>query len=383
MEDYNPYAGVYKRAVELFKNGEYPEAFIKLYSVVENDKENYLANYYIGECYFKGLGCEVNYERAFKNYSAAAMKQHVDALYMVGYCYETGLGVEKEETQAVTWYMEASKKDQVDAEYRLGLCYKNGIGIEKNIPLAATWFLRVAQKGMVDAQREAAMCYEILNQPVATATLYLAAADQDDAYSCEKIASFYEKGYGCPQSIELALFYYQKAGDLGNEAAILRLAQIYKNGDGVEASIKTAIFWWLKVVESSDEAQMELANCYLSGNGVLQNSTQGMKWLKRAASKNPEAMLKMAEYSLNPILDDDKSEVEAKLWWTKAASLGNSLAMYKLGVCYEDGIGMSIPDLNEAYKWYHLASQKGNEDATEACKRFTKNLFGNVKVKKR
>lgn len=35
--NYNPYAGVYKRAVELLENDEYQEGFIKMFSVVEND----------------------------------------------------------------------------------------------------------------------------------------------------------------------------------------------------------------------------------------------------------------------------------------------------------------------------------------------------------
>ena len=63
----NPYAGVYKRSVELFESGYYNEAFSKLKVVIQNDFDNYKANFYIAECYFHGLGTEKNYGLAFDN----------------------------------------------------------------------------------------------------------------------------------------------------------------------------------------------------------------------------------------------------------------------------------------------------------------------------
>ena len=56
--------------------------------------------------------------------------------------------------------------------------------------------------------------------------------------------------------------------------------------------------------------------------------------------------------------------------------------MYRLGDCLERGIGVSSINIEDAFRWYRLSSQNGNEDATEACKRFTKTLSGKVKVKK-
>ena len=88
----NPYAGVYKRAVELFEGGYYNEAFKKLEVIVKSDLENFKANYYIAECYFLGKGTEKNYSLAFEYYSIAASNKHLDSIYKVGYCYEFGLG---------------------------------------------------------------------------------------------------------------------------------------------------------------------------------------------------------------------------------------------------------------------------------------------------
>ena len=84
----NPYAGVYKRAKELFESGFFTEAFSKFSIIVENDTDNFLANFYIAECYFYGKGTEKNYDLAFLNYSKAADKKHLESVYQLGYCFE-------------------------------------------------------------------------------------------------------------------------------------------------------------------------------------------------------------------------------------------------------------------------------------------------------
>ena len=118
---YNLYSGVYKRAVELFNDGAYIEAFIKLKAVVENDTDNYKASYFLAECYFNGLGTKKDLKKAFDNYHKAAINHYIPAEHMLGLCYEMGYGVDIDETQAVAWYMEATKFDYADSEYRLGM----------------------------------------------------------------------------------------------------------------------------------------------------------------------------------------------------------------------------------------------------------------------
>jgi TPR repeat protein len=74
--------------------------------------------------------------------------------------------------------------------------------------------------------------------------------------------------------------------------------------------------------------------------------------------------------------------VTAKTWWTKAAEAGDAYAMYRLGDCLENGIGVSNVNLDDAFKWYRLAAQNGYKDAEEACARFSKSFTGKVKLKK-
>ena len=60
------YSGVYKRALELYSNKKFKDAFKMLDTVVENDKSNINAHFLLGECYFEGKGVEQSYEEAAK-----------------------------------------------------------------------------------------------------------------------------------------------------------------------------------------------------------------------------------------------------------------------------------------------------------------------------
>jgi TPR repeat protein len=94
-------------------------------------------------------------------------------------------------------------------------------------------------------------------------------------------------------------------------------------------------------------------------------------------------MIHLAENLTEP---SDKNIVQdlvtAKYWWSRAAEAGDAYAMYRLGDCLEHGIGVSVINLEDAFKWYRLASQNGNEDASEATKRFSRSITCKVKIKK-
>lgn len=370
----NPYAGVFKRAVELYSSGYYAEAFSKLKIIIENDKENYKANFYIAECYFNGNGIEKNYDLAFENYSIAANHQHIESIYKLGYCFEFGLGTTKDEMLMISRYTQAAKSGNKLSQYRLGLCYKNGNGVDANISVAATYFLNAAKGGLVDAQREAGICYELLNQPTASATLFLAAAEQNDPYSCYKMGTFFEKGYGHEPKYELAMHFYITAATLGNEDAVLVIADKYKTGKGLEKSIINALNWWNKIVDVNLNAQIEIAECYISGNGVTKNLERGKTLLIKAANqKSAEACIRLAE------LEQQSSTVDNKVyinWLLKAAELNSLKAMYLLGKYHEDN-----DNIKECYRWYSMSAMGEYEPAINAIKKYKKTIFGGIKIR--
>ena len=371
----NPYAGVYKRAVELYNSGYYAEAFSKLNIIIDNDHENYMANFYVAECYFYGNGVEKDYDLAFENYSISANHKHIESIYKLGYCFEFALGTQKDDVLMITRYTQAAKSGHKLSQYRLGLCYKNGNGVDQSISVAATYFLNAAKGGLVDAQREAGICYEILNQPTASATLFLAAAEQQDPFSNYKMGTFFEKGYGHEVKYELAMHFYIIAATLGNEDAILVIADKYKTGKGLEKSITNALNWWNKIVDVNITAQIEVAECYIKGNGVTKNVERGKSLLLKAANqKSVDACIRLAELEKENITaDDSKPYID---WLLKAAELKSPQAMYLLGKYHEEK-----ENIKECYRWYSMAVMGEYEPAIDAIKKYKKTIFGGIKIK--
>ena len=381
----NQYRGVFKRALELYQDEKFKECYPMFETVVKNDPMNYDAKFYLADLQYNGKGCTKNISSAFQLYMTAATNKNVEAAYMVGMCYLTGTGTMQDSTQAVAWFTEAAKYAHPLSQYYLGRAYFKGEGIQQDVPRAAQWLVHAAKAGIVDAQREAGDCYEMLGKMKGAATLYLEGAKNGDAYCMEKIADCYADGNGTLQCTGLAVNFYEQAADAGNVNAQVKLGKRYFEGRGVEQDLKKAVFWYEKAAKGDDPvAQNALAECYHMGDGVIKNDQTAISWWNKAANAgNVDAMIHLAENLTDPsdeFMDPDL--VTAKFWWSKAAELGDAYAMYRLGDCLEKGIGVSVINIDDAYKWYRLSAQKGNEDAIEASKRFTKGVGGKVKLKK-
>lgn len=381
----NQYRGVFKRALELYQEEKFKEAGPLLELVVLNDPSNFNACYYLADVLYYGKGLQKNLKRAFQLFMIAATNKITEASYMIGLCYLEGAGINQDSTQAVAWFTEAAKYGHPLSQYYLGLSYMKGEGISKDIPRACQWLVHAAKQGVVEAQKEAGICYEVLGNMKGAATLFLAGAENGDAYCQERIADCYAEGKGTRQCLELAFHYYELAADQGNIKAQVKLGHRYAHGDGVARDIKRALDYYNKAANGDEpEAQNALAECYHLGDGILKNDSLAISWWTRAANLgNVDAMIHLAENLTDPTdatIEEDL--VTAKYWWTKAAESGDAYAMYRLGDCLERGIGVSIISLDDAFKWYRLSSQNGNEEATETCKRFTKTITGKVKLKK-
>ena len=133
----------------------------KLYRFAQ--KGNAAAANSLGDCFLKGNGIGIDYEKSFFWFSKAAEGGNLKALNNLGFCYENGYGVTKDAYQAYSFYRKAAMKGSPDAFVNVANCYYCGIGTSINKEKALAWFekgaklnYRVAQlyAGLINYENE-------------------------------------------------------------------------------------------------------------------------------------------------------------------------------------------------------------------------------------
>jgi TPR repeat protein len=190
--------------------------------------------------------------------------------------------------------------------------------------------------------------------------------------------SFYDKG-----NYTEALKWYKKAADNGSSDAQSELGFMYMNGEGVPVNKSEGAKWLIKASENGDiMAQRALGFMYKNGDGVPQNISESNKWLGKASSQFYEAgknnmktngqvalqffswVYEMGQLPYNVWSLFHIGEIyyyaeggvhtdfqEAAKYFKAASDMGNQVAMYYMGICYETGNGVP-KDSNMAKQYY-------------------------------
>ena len=96
---------------------------------------------YVDIAYKQGYVVKRNYEVAFNHFKKAfELKDEYLASYYLAECYERGLGVEMNEYEAVKYYSLGAEKGNINSMLALSRIYKDGLGkIEKNKELSTKY----------------------------------------------------------------------------------------------------------------------------------------------------------------------------------------------------------------------------------------------------
>jgi len=134
---------------------DYAEA-AKYYEMADK-MGNILATENLAYIYYYGLGCEVDYEKAYLYFSKAALGGRYEATYMLGDMFRTGKYCPKDDFMTFHCYTKAerllSESKQSDAwgciYHRIGDLFYYGIGTDKDL-MAALHFYQLAETGYYD-----------------------------------------------------------------------------------------------------------------------------------------------------------------------------------------------------------------------------------------
>ena len=101
---------------------------------------------------------------------------------------------------------------------------------------------------------------------------------------------------GVLEDKKLAVYWYQKSANQGNEFAQHRLGECYRLGDGVDEDVEIAQKWYYKsAMQGYSTAQYRLGECYRLGHGVDKDVDAAKEWYQRAASQGLKVAIEKLE----------------------------------------------------------------------------------------
>ena len=236
------------------------------------------------------------------------------------------------------------------AQDLFGDLYLDGYGGETNKDKASVWYTKAAEKGHIGATYSLAVCY-----------------------------NNGEGGVEVDESKAIKL--YEVCASAGYSKGRYELGSAYENGEGgLEVNIPRAVGLYKESAEQGDEvAQYRLGQLYMYGTGdsppetISTDESTAVKWTKLAADqKNDRALYEMGYFFYTGYGEIEQNYDTAFQFFIKSSNQGSEDVFDWLGLCYEEGIGVSV-DLEESLKWYrkyltHLGDNV-SEEVTESIRR--------------
>lgn len=173
------------------------------------------ADYYLGYCYYLGLGTERSYGDAYRHALVAAQAGDARAQALVGRCLYDGSGVARDRDESYLWASRAAAQGDPEGQNLLGNCYKHGYGAEKDLGRMIRCYELAADAGNDNGQVNLGACYYEglgVEKDLARAVeLYERAADQGNSLAQLYLAGCYYDGEGVPRDVDLARSYAERA----------------------------------------------------------------------------------------------------------------------------------------------------------------------------
>jgi TPR repeat protein len=190
-----------------------------------------------------------DYERAYREWKAAAEAGQAEAQFDLGLLYAQGLGVRRDLTVAANWYLKSAEQGNAEAQFALGQMYSRGWGVPRDMDDAIRWI-------------------QMANSPDAE-------GPPTDWLNVQ--------GYGMPQDSKLAAYWYWQAAENGHPDAQFNLGRLYSSGNGVKRDEEQAARWMsAAAAQGYGPAQANLGERFAAGNGVAKDDKRAYFWLTLA-----------------------------------------------------------------------------------------------------
>ena len=248
--------------------------FLELESMEQADDNLY---YKLGSMFKKGLGTDIDMDRAIDYFKRSAEMNNKNGLYEYGKALLLGEHIPQDKEKVVKLLEKAIKLENINAKRFLALEYISGEHLEQDIEKGIALLTECADSGDVIACYRLGKIYlqgEIMPQNLDKAEKYLLLAE-DSEYTQYALAKLYlqEEKY----DIQKAVNYFENCA-AKNHWASYQLGRIYLFGaKDIERDKEKAVEWFTKSANDGNEyAQDLLENMERYENAVLANTIFGL-----------------------------------------------------------------------------------------------------------
>jgi TPR repeat protein len=242
-----------------------------------SEQKNPDAQFWLGYCFYKGIGIQKDLNKAFSLFNQAANQNIADAMVFLSLCYLYGQGVEQNDEFAIDWLNKSLEFDCDIGFLVLGKLYDSGRAIAKDSTLAFRLYQKAADLDNAEAQYILSLKYAIGD---------VVERDYEKRFYWKERAA--NNGHKEAKKVMIA-HYLQKAASYGSAGAHWILGELYKNGDGVESNLNIAADYIgrsLKleafIVENGNNDQLNI--------GQLQEFIDSYKMKVHSLNKSQESL---------------------------------------------------------------------------------------------
>lgn len=166
---------------------------------------------------------------------------------------------------------------------------------------------------------------------------------------------------------------YAERAEQGDSDAQFSLGECYAKGQGVSQDYRKAAHYWLLAAKQNHaKAQMYLGTLFEKGVGVPHDVAKAAQCYQSAVNQDlAEAKVRLAMlYMQGQGVEQDHKKAIAL--FIQAANQGDTVAQYNLGIAYDKGLGGLTQNADQAFFWYHQAS---NQQHTQAMQKIQEPRF--------
>ena len=254
----------------------------------------------------------------------------------------------------------SAQKGDVSSMISLGNIYDEGIYAPKNTSKAIQWYYLAKLMGDKNAVCHLCNCISLsddLNITNESVIKCLGEGKVNFAY-CRNGHDLYNK-----DNFKSALYWFNKASELGVIRAKTYIALCYMEGQGVVINQKKAAYLFENAAKEGDmSAQRIIGDYYTKGVYYEKDPEKAFEWYSKAAESGDSHAQNSLGICFQHGIGITKHPIKAIYWYKRASESGNSAAKFNLGYCYFNGIGLG-KDMAKGFYWFFQAAKSGNKDA--------------------